>query len=118
MGCPIPFAGGAVFTFALAGVSVASLPGKPAGTHQLIGSEELCYIVEGEGIAYMGEHDDPALAAMPVVERSIFGVGKKRVRELPVGPGNVIYTKSGGIHGIRNPGAKPLRVVAFLYHSA
>lgn len=93
-------------------------PGKTEGTHRHIGSEELYYIVEGEGIAYMGEHDDPALAAMPVVERSIFGVGKKRVRELPVGPGNVIYTKSGGIHGIRNPGAKPLRFVAFLYHSA
>lgn len=93
-------------------------PGKVEGTHRHIGSEELYYIVEGTGIAYMGEHDDPALAAMPVVERSIFGIGMKRVRELPVGPGNVIYTKSGGIHGIRNPGTKPLRFVAFLYHSA
>ncbi|MCC8989084.1 MAG: cupin domain-containing protein [Candidatus Contendobacter sp.] len=93
-------------------------PGKIEGTHRHIGSEELYYIVEGEGIAYMGEHDDPALAAYPVVERSIFGIGKKRVRELPVSPGHVIYTKSGGIHGIRNPGMKPLRFVAFLYHNA
>lgn len=93
-------------------------PGKTEGAHRHIGSEELYYIVEGEGIAYMGEHDDPALAAMPVVERSIFGVGRKRVRELQVTPGHVIYTKSGGIHGIRNPGTAPLRFVAFLYHSA
>lgn len=93
-------------------------PGKSEGTHRHIGSEELYYIVEGSGIAYMGEDDDPALAAFPVVERSIFGIGMKRVRELPVAPGHVIYTKSGGIHGIRNPGSKPLRFVAFLYHSA
>ena len=62
-------------------------PGKVEGTHRHIGSEELYHIVEGEGIAYMGEHDDPTLAAFPVVERSIFGIGKKRVRELPVRPG-------------------------------
>lgn len=93
-------------------------PGKTEGSHRHIGSEELYYIVEGEGVAYMGEHEDPSLAAFPVVERSIFGIGKKRCRELPVKPGHVIYTKSGGIHGIRNPGAKPLRFVAFLYHSA
>ncbi len=93
-------------------------PGKIEGTHRHIGSEELYYIVEGEGIAYMGEHDDPTLAVYPVVERLIFGIGKKRVRELPVRPGHVIYTKSGGIHGIRNPGDNPLRFVAFLYHSA
>ncbi len=93
-------------------------PGKVEGTHRHIGSEELYYIVEGEGIAYMGENDDPALAAFPVVERATFGIGMTRCRELPVAPGHVIYTKSGGIHGIRNPGTKPLRFVAFLYHSA
>ncbi len=93
-------------------------PGKVEGTHRHIGSEELYYIVEGDGIAYMGENDDPSLASYPVVERSIFGIGSKRCRELPVAPGHVIYTKSGGIHGIRNPGTKPLRFVAFLYHSA
>ena len=31
---------------------------------------------------------------------------------------SVIYTKSGGIHGIENPNDQPLRFVAFLYHSA
>lgn len=93
-------------------------PGKIEGTHRHIGSEELYYIVEGEGIAYLGENDDPTLTAFPLVERTIFGVGKKLCRELPVAPGHVIYTKSGGIHGIRNPGTKPLRFVAFLYHSA
>lgn len=93
-------------------------PGKVEGTHRHIGSEELYYIVEGEGIAYLGENDDPTLTAFPLVERTIFGIGKKLCRELPVAPGHVIYTKSGGIHGIRNPGTKPLRFVAFLYHSA
>lgn len=93
-------------------------PGKVEGTHRHIGSEELYYIVEGEGIAYLGENDDPTLTPFPLVERTIFGVGKKLCRELPVAPGHVIYTKSGGIHGIRNPGTKPLRFVAFLYHSA
>ena len=32
-------------------------------------------------------------------------------------PGSVIYTKSGGVHGIRNPGSEPLKFVAFLYHT-
>ena len=30
----------------------------------------------------------------------------------------MIYTKSGGVHGIRNPNDKPLRFVAFLYQGA
>lgn len=92
-------------------------PGKVEGTHWHIGSEELYYVTEGEGIAYMGENDDPASAAFPLVERDIFGVGKRRCRELPVAPGSVIFTKSGGIHGIRNPSVRPLKFVAFLYHS-
>ena len=33
------------------------------------------------------------------------------------GPGSVIYTKSGGMHGIRNVGKSDLKFVAFLYHS-
>jgi oxalate decarboxylase/phosphoglucose isomerase-like protein (cupin superfamily) len=28
-----------------------------------------------------------------------------------------VFLKSGGIHGIRNDGQKPLKFVAFLYHS-
>lgn len=93
-------------------------PGTTEGTHRHIGSEELYYIVEGEGIAYLGENDDPALSNIPLVQRSIFGIGPRLAREVEIGPGHVIYTKSGGIHGIRNSGAKPLRFVAFLYHSA
>ncbi|WP_139488526.1 cupin domain-containing protein [Brevibacillus dissolubilis] len=101
-------------------------PGTIEGTHRHVGSEELYYIVEGQGIAYMGEGDDPATDAVdPVtgepkyrtVETEIFAIGRRQVKELPIRPGNVIFTKSGGIHGIRNTGDKPLKFVAFLYHS-
>jgi oxalate decarboxylase/phosphoglucose isomerase-like protein (cupin superfamily) len=34
-----------------------------------------------------------------------------------VKPGSVIFTKSGGMHGIRNTGNADLKFVAFLYHS-
>jgi len=97
-------------------------PRTVEGTHQHIGSEELYYIFEGEGIAYMGADDDPKMAddtRYPLRQVDIFGLSKQDVREVKVQPGSVIYTKSGGIHGIRNPnGAKPLRFVAFGYHSA
>ena len=67
----------------------------------------------------MGDDDDPALSQYPLVTREIYGLGTHSCRELPVKPGSVIYTKSGGIHGIRNPSIdKPLRFVAFLYHTA
>jgi mannose-6-phosphate isomerase-like protein (cupin superfamily) len=92
-------------------------PRMVEGTHWHIGSEELYYIVEGEGIAYLGESDDPATAHLPTVEREIYGVGRRRCKELPVEPGSVVFLKSGGIHGIRNDGQKPLKFVAFLYHS-
>jgi mannose-6-phosphate isomerase-like protein (cupin superfamily) len=91
------------------------------GTHQHIGSEELYYITEGTGVAYMGLVDDPDLevdARYPTVTREIYGIGPKPCKEVSVGPGSVIYTKSGGIHGIQNPNDVPLRFVAFLYHSA
>jgi mannose-6-phosphate isomerase-like protein (cupin superfamily) len=93
-------------------------PGTVEGTHRHIGSEELYYIVRGEGEAYLGEHDDPAQAALPVIEMPLFGLDPRRVRVAPVRPGTVIFTKSGGIHGIRNTGAVDLVFVAFLYHSA
>lgn len=95
-------------------------PHTVEGTHQHIGSEELYYVFEGRGIAYMGASDDPALAGdatIPVVERKIYGLDPKPCKKLDVGPGSVIYTKSGGIHGIENPYDEPLRFVAFLYHS-
>ncbi len=87
------------------------------GTHQHIGTEELYYIVEGEGIAYMRDGDDPATDKYPLVERHVMGIGMKGFRELPIKPGNVIFTKSGGMHGIRNNTDKPLKFVAFLYHT-
>lgn len=96
-------------------------PHTVEGTHQHIGSEELYYITEGRGIAYMGEQDDPALAAdpaVPTVGREIYGLGRRPCKRVEVEPGSVIYTKSGGIHGIENPNDVPLRFVAFLYHSA
>ncbi len=102
-------------------------PGKVEGTHHHIGSEELYYIVEGEGTAYMAVGDDPALDEVDpmtgqpkyrTVERDIFGVGRKLCKELPIKPGHVIYTKSGGFHGIRNDSDKPLKFVAFLYHGS
>ena len=92
-------------------------PGCVEGSHRHIGSEELYYIFEGNGIAYMGDGDDPANNQYPLKSVDIFAIGKRNVRELPVKPGSVIYTKSGGIHGIRNPGTVPLRFVAFGYHT-
>jgi mannose-6-phosphate isomerase-like protein (cupin superfamily) len=92
-------------------------PGAVEGTHRHIGSEELYYITQGTGIAYMKDGDDPATSGYPLVERPLYGLDPVQCRELPVKPGSVIYTKSGGVHGIRNPGADPLRFVAFLYHT-
>ena len=91
-------------------------PGSVEGTHRHIGTEELYYVVEGEGFAYLGT-TDPATEQFPIVERAIYGMDSRPCREVPVKPGSVIFTKSGGIHGIRNPGANPLKFVAFLYHT-
>ncbi len=95
-------------------------PGSFEGVHQHIGSEELYYIVSGEGIAYMGNDDDPTFEGKyPTVKQQIFCIGDKPVREIPVSAGKIIYTKSGGIHGISNPSKTvPLIFVAFGYHSA
>jgi mannose-6-phosphate isomerase-like protein (cupin superfamily) len=92
-------------------------PGKVEGTHQHIGTEELYYITEGEGIAYMRVDDDPKTKDFPTVKRQVMGIGDREFKELPVKPGSVIFTKSGGMHGIRNPGDKPLKFIAFLYHT-
>jgi len=94
-------------------------PGAIEGTHRHIGTEELYCIVEGKGIAYMGDNDDPNVdSKYKRVNREIYGLGTSACREVPVQPGSVIYTKSGGIHGIRNPTTEPLRFVAFLYHTS
>lgn len=115
------FAGSVVFFHE---VTIPS--GTVEGTHCHIGSEELYYIVSGEGVAYMAEGDDPAsskadpvsgLRPYRIVEQNIYGLGTRNCVELPVKPGNVIFTKSGGVHGIKNTGTQPLKFVAFLYHS-
>ena len=96
-------------------------PGCVEGTHQHIGSEELYYVTEGQGFAYMAENDDPDLAANPnikTVSMPIFGLDERPMKEVPVQPGSVIFTKSGGMHGIRNASdSAPLKFVAFLYHA-
>ncbi len=93
-------------------------PGTVEGTHRHIGTEELYYIVEGKGIAYMADGDDPGNDRFPLVDREIYTMGPQKCRELPIESGNVIYTKSGGVHGIRNSGNIPLKFVAFLYHTS
>lgn len=98
-------------------------PGKTEGTHQHIGSEELYFITQGEGIAYMRVGDDPDIDdQFPTESRHVFGIGFRDFKAIPVRPGSMIYTKSGGMHGIKNTrnnaGDPPLKFVAFLYHSA
>lgn len=98
-------------------------PGAVEGTHQHVGSEELYYFIEGQGIAYMGDGDDPEVdKAYELVDPmpDIYGLGPKPCREIPVKPGITLFTKSGGIHGVRNPkgNAGPLKFVAFGYHSS
>jgi len=92
-------------------------PGTVEGTHQHIGSEEVYYIVSGKGVAYMAAGDDPATDGYAKVKRQIYGLFETDCVELPVGPGYVIFTKSGGMHGIKNDSNEPLKFVAFLYHS-
>jgi hypothetical protein len=100
--------------------------GKVEGTHQHVGSEELYFITEGEGFAYMRVGDDPETDRKDAngndiyrtVTREVFGLGPKEFKELPVKAGSLIFTKSGGMHGIQNlKGTTPLKFVAFLYHS-
>lgn len=98
-------------------------PGAVEGTHQHVGSEELYYFTEGAGIAYVGDGDDPEVdATYPLVKEDpeIYLVGVRKCREVPVKPGMTIFTKSGGIHGVRNPAnnTQPLKFVAFGYHSS
>ena len=48
--------------------------GVTEGTHQHIGSEELYFITEGKGLAYMGKNDAPELDAYPLVDDHVFGL--------------------------------------------
>ena len=93
-------------------------PGAVEGTHRHIGTEELYCIIEGNGVAYMGDGDDPANDQYPLVTRHLRIRRARSAVSCRSTPGSVIYTKSGGIHGIRNNSAtEPLRFVAFLYHT-
>jgi mannose-6-phosphate isomerase-like protein (cupin superfamily) len=92
-------------------------PGAVEGTHRHIGSEEVYYIVAGQGLVYMNDGDDPDTSSYPLVERPVYGLDALKCREIPVKQGSVLYTKSGGVHGIRNPNAEPLKFVAFLYQT-
>lgn len=93
-------------------------PGCVEGTHQHIGSEELYYITAGNGTAYIGLDDDPALRDEEIVDVTVFGFGGKACRKKSVSVGDVIFTKSGGVHGIGNTGSQPLKFVAFAYHTS
>ena len=98
-------------------------PGAVEGTHQHIRSEELYYFIEGQGVAYVGAGDDPEVDNnYPLVDPmpDIYGLGPKPCRAVPVKPGITLFTKSGGIHGVRNPKVNPssLKFVAFGYHSS
>jgi oxalate decarboxylase/phosphoglucose isomerase-like protein (cupin superfamily) len=95
-------------------------PHTVEGTHQHVGSEELYYCFEGNGFAYVGMNDNPDLAkgGFEIEVRQIFGIGTRECWKVPMQPGSVIFTKSGGIHGIRNDSDAPLRFVAFLYHAS
>lgn len=102
-------------------------PGAVEGNHQHIGSEELYFITDGAGTAYLRIGDDPRIEAMTDAQRAaagiaketreVFGIGPKEFWALPVRKGSMIFTKSGGMHGIHNKdGTEPLKFVAFLYH--
>jgi mannose-6-phosphate isomerase-like protein (cupin superfamily) len=94
-------------------------PGAVEGSHQHLGSEELYYIIDGTGLVYLREGDDPSLGwQYPTVPREVFGLGTKLFKEIPIEKGSMILTKSGGMHGIRNTGASDLKFVAFLYHAS
>lgn len=92
-------------------------PGGVEGCHRHVGAEELIYVVAGEGVAYVAAGDLADAESYPAVVRPTFGIGERPCRELPLGPGALLYTKSGGVHGLRNTGPAPLTYVAFLYQT-
>ncbi|MEH2113042.1 MAG: cupin domain-containing protein [Nostoc sp.] len=91
-------------------------PGKVEGTHQHIGTEELYYITEGEGIAYMRVGDDPATDKYPTVERQVMdGQGfmvvgdwckmpeRERCFEIrTLQSGHFAMLKGGNLHALMN----------------
>ena len=99
---------------------VTIAPGVTEGTHQHLGSEELYYIVRGTGTAFLGVNDMPEIAAQyPHEQRAVMGLDARECVKVPVKAGSVIFTKSGGVHGIQNlDSTEPLVFVAFLYQSS
>ncbi len=94
-------------------------PGTVEGTHQHIGSEELYYIIEGKGVAYMREGDDPtADATYPTVTREIYGLGPTRLQRA-AGRARAASSspRAAACTGSATTVADPLRFVAFLYHT-
>ncbi len=91
--------------------------GKVEGTHQHLGSEEIYYFYEGQGEVYMAVGDDPNTDAFPETTLPIYRLDEQVCKVLPASPGVITYTKSGGILGVKNTGDKPLKFVAFSYHS-
>ena len=93
-------------------------PGTVEEAHVYLGAEALYYVVAGEGVAYLGEQDDPSLANRPTVSRDVLGAGFQCCKAVPIKPGHTVYAKNGAIQGIANPGDRPLHLVRFGTHMA
>ena len=92
-------------------------PGAVEGCHRHVGAEEVLYFVAGEGLAYVAMGDLPDAELLTPTVRPVFGIGDRPCWELSVGPGAMLYTKSGGVHGLRNNTNAPLTYLAFLYQT-
>lgn len=93
-------------------------PGATEGVHLHIGSEEVYYFISGKGIALVGDLYNKQFQDYPSRTTPVLGLlNPQNCRELPVGPGSLLYTKSGGYHGIENTGETDLVFFAFLQHS-
>ena len=66
------------------------LPSGVIGNHMHEGEEEIYYIIEGNGI---------------IQDNGV---------EIPIGKGDVIYTKSGESHGMINTGTESLKFIGFI----
>jgi mannose-6-phosphate isomerase-like protein (cupin superfamily) len=96
-----------------------TLPPKSVeGVRVYVGAEVVYYVVEGEGIAYLGAHDDPATADRETVLRAVLGAGFHHCKAVPIRAGDTVYGKNGALQGIANPGDRPLRIVRFGAHIA
>lgn len=104
--------GSAIFTHV-----VTIPPGGTEGVHLHVGSEEIYFFVAGEGLGYLGADDAPELSEYPTVVKYVQGVGPRPCKAVPVRPHSLIYSKSGGIHGVTNTGSTDLVFFAALQHT-